>query len=67
MKKKITIGIIILLVILILSFVIPIKTKYKEIVHGEDTMTLYKEYKALYTEYKKVCYNIYGMVIYEEK
>ena len=59
MKKKITIGIIILLVILILSFVIPIKTKYKEIVHGEDTM-------ALYTEYKKVCYNIYGMKIYEK-
>ena len=59
MKKKIIIGIIILLVILILSFIIPINVKYKEILHGKDTM-------ASYTEYKRVLYNIYGVEVYEE-
>ena len=57
--KKIIIGIIILLVILSLSFIIPINVKYKEIFHGKDTM-------ASYTEYKRVFYNIYGVKVYEE-
>ena len=60
MKKKITIGIIILLVILILSFVIPVRIEYDT--KAPTGPNAYLMGAIPVSEF----YNIYGMKIYEK-
>lgn len=56
MKKRILIGVLIAILIVILSFIIPVKIEKKEVWYSKD-LTLYGHNESFY-------YNIYGIKIW---
>ena len=56
MKKRILIGVLIAILIVILSFIIPVKIEKKEVWYSKD-LTSYRHNESFY-------YNIYGIKIW---